>query len=89
MNHPHSFSIRTFNTPTVLPRIALMFSRRGLTISQLDLNESDDAVHASLSVTARCTAHQASQIEAQLRRIVEVLDIETGAAATLPSAATA
>ena len=89
MNHAHSFSIRTFHTPTVLPRIALLFSRRGLTVSQLELNETDDGAHANLEVTASCSGHQANQIEAQLRRIVEVLEVEACAAETLQNAATA
>ena len=32
----HQFDIRCLNAPTVLPRVALMFTRRGLPIEQLE-----------------------------------------------------
>ena len=52
--HLHQFDIRCLNAPTVLPRVALMFTRRGLPIEQLKLATSEDSQFQHMSITARC-----------------------------------
>ena len=71
----HQFDIRCINAPTVLPRVALMFSRRGLPIEQLELTTSDDGQHQQLDITARCDAAAATKLEAQLRRVIEIVEL--------------
>ena len=73
----------------MLPRVALLFSRRGIDITRLEMAEMDDGAHARFSVSARCDERQAGLIEAQLRRIVEVVDVSALGQGVLPRAMTA
>ena len=87
--HLHQFDIRCLNAPTVLPRVALMFTRRGLPIEQLELATSDDSQFQRMSITARCGADAATKLEAQLRRVVEIVDVSAAAASEVADAQTA
>ena len=42
MNDSHQFEILSVNAPTVLPRVTLMFTRRGVPIDQLEMTTHDD-----------------------------------------------
>ena len=79
MNATQTFAISSLHAPTVLPRVALIFSRRGVTIERLEMHALDEGDHAVMSLDASCDAEEGRKIAAQLRRIVEVTDIRYGA----------
>ena len=72
MQQNHSFSVQSFNAPTVLPRIALVFARRGTPLEHLSMSVSADGQSLDFALGARCDATEAARIVGQLRRIVEV-----------------
>lgn len=88
-NETRDFHILSHHAPTVLPRVALLFSRRGVDIARLAMSELEDGSHASYSVSARCDERQAGLIEAQLRRIVEIVEVSTVGTEVAPWAVTA
>ena len=83
----HQFSIESVNAPTVLPRIALIFTRRGIGIEHLEM--ATEADRARFGLSASCTSDEAAKLGAQLRRIVEVVDVNVAAHEALASAASA
>jgi acetolactate synthase regulatory subunit len=89
MNTPHQFTIESVTSPTVLPRIALMFTRRGVTIDHLEMTTHEDGSYTRLGLRAQCDASIAAKLESQLRRVVEVYEVKVGASPSLAAAATA
>ncbi|MBT6278032.1 MAG: hypothetical protein HOI95_28350 [Chromatiales bacterium] len=83
MNDVHNFTISSLHAPTVLPRIALVFSRRGVVIKRLEMHALDEDAQALISLDARCDAPEADKILGQLRRIVEVSEVGVRASNTL------
>jgi len=75
MTESHNFTIQSLNAPTVLPRVALLFSKRRLPIDRLEMYALDDGAHAMLGLEARCDASTAEKVAQQLRRIVEVSEV--------------
>ena len=74
----HQFDIRCLNAPTVLPRVALMFTRRGLPIEQLELATSDDSQFQHMS-TPRAAAQMLLPSSSNWR-VVEIADVSAAAA---------
>ena len=80
MSQSHNFTIHSFNAPTVLPRVALLFSKRRVAIERLEMYEIEDGEHTMMGLDARCDADTAGKVAAQIRRIVEVCDVQVSAA---------
>jgi acetolactate synthase small subunit len=80
MSQSHNFTIHSFNAPTVLPRVALLFSKRRLSIKRLEMHELEGGEHTMMGLDARCDAETATKVAAQIRRIVEVCDVQVATA---------
>ena len=75
MNHTYTISLNAINGLSVLPRIALVFSRRRLKIDHLRMHESPIHGLAHLDIVLDCDQNTTVRLIQQLRRIVEVADI--------------
>jgi acetolactate synthase small subunit len=75
MNHTYTISLNAINGLGVLPRIALVFSRRRLKIGRLRMHESETHGLAHLDIVLDCDQKTTIRLIQQLRRIVEVADI--------------
>ena len=84
MSEQHQFSISSFNAPTVLPRLTLVFTRRGIAIDALAMTTDADA--AQFDINAYCNAEIAQKVAVQLRRVVEVNDVCVESMAEVASA---
>lgn len=80
MQESFNFTIQSLHAPTVLPRVALLFSKRRLTIERLEMYADEEGARATLDLDARCDAATAVKVAQQLRRIVEVSDVRFNAA---------
>lgn len=96
MTHSYTISLHALDSQTVLPRLALLFSRRRLKIDRLEMTDSWNPGVVRFNITLRCRAEMADNLLKQLRRIVEITEIairETTvrqqARESLPLAATA
>ena len=65
----HTFSLVIHNEPSVLLRISGIFARRGYYISSLHLNESE------MELTAVCTEQEATLLVGQLKKLINVLQV--------------
>jgi acetolactate synthase small subunit len=83
MSESHNFTIQSLHAPTVLPRVALLFSKRRLPIDRLEMYALDAGDHAMLAVEARCDGATAEKVAQQMRRIVEVSDVQVNTAANI------
>ena len=70
----HTIHLRAHHAHAVLPRITLAFSRRRLRIQALHYFHLDEAGDAEVQVDLECEPPMATELTAQLRRIVEVSD---------------
>lgn len=70
------FSILVDNTSGVLSRIAGLFSRRGYNIDSLTVGETADPRYSRVTVVARGDEIILEQIEKQLNKLVDVIDIK-------------
>ena len=68
-------SILVENNPGVLSRVAGLFSRRGYSIESLSVGETNEAGVSRITVVANGDELILDQIEKQLRKLVEVLEI--------------
>jgi acetolactate synthase small subunit len=75
MRHTYTISVNAVNGLSVLPRIALVFSRRRLKIGRLRMHESEVHGLAHLDIVLDCDQKTTLGVIQQLRRIVEVADI--------------
>jgi len=67
-----TFAILVDNEPGVLHRVVGLFAARGYNIESLTVAETDRAAHTSrITVVTRGTRHVLSQIEAQLKNMVQ------------------
>jgi len=70
------FSILVDNTAGVLSRIAGLFSRRGYNIDSLTVGTTADPRYSRATVVARGDKSILDQIEKQLNKLVDVIDIK-------------
>ena len=67
-----TFAVLVDNEPGVLHRVVGLFAARGYNIESLTVAETDRAAHTSrVTVVTRGTRHVLSQIEAQLKNMVQ------------------
>lgn len=69
-------SILVDNTAGVLSRVSGLFSRRGYNIDSLTVGETADPRFSRMTVAVRGDDQILEQIEKQLRKLVDVLDIK-------------
>lgn len=70
------FSMLVDNTSGVLSRVAGMFSRRGYNIDSLTVGETADPRYSRMTVVVSGDEPILEQIEKQLRKLEDVLDIK-------------
>ncbi len=70
------FSLLVDNTAGVLSRIAGMFSRRGYNIDSLTVGQTADPKYSRMTVVVSGDTLILEQIERQLRKLIEVVDIK-------------
>ena len=75
MNPMVTIKLTAVNAMGVLPRIALLFSRRRLTISHLHMDHVEASGLAHLQISVRCDLDTAEQLSRQLRRLVELVEV--------------
>ncbi len=75
MNPMVTITLTAVNAMGVLPRIALLFSRRRLTISHLHMDQVETSGLAHLQISVRCDPHTAEQLLRQLRRLAELVEV--------------
>ena len=81
MSNKVVFSLLVDNEAGVLSRVAGLFSRRGYNIDSLTVGETQDKCHSRMTVVAEGEPEVLEQIEKQLRKLVDVLDIKDSDAA--------
>ena len=82
----HTIHARAHHAHAVLPRILLAFSRRRLRVQALHYFHLDEAADTEIQVDLECEPGMATELTAQLRRIVEVRDAWSEAVAIGESA---
>lgn len=75
MKHTYTISLHALNGFTVLPRLALVFSRRRLKIERLEMVDSDNRGVAHFNIVLKCDGSMAEKLIKQIQRIVEVIDV--------------
>lgn len=71
----HTFSLVIHNEPSVLLRISGIFARRGYYIASLHLNERDTSGVSEMKLTAVCTENEATLLVGQLKKLIDVLQV--------------
>lgn len=71
----YTFSMVVNNDPGVLLRVSGIFARRGYNISSLDLKESAPRNISHMKVTAICTENEAHVLVGQLKKLIDVLQV--------------
>lgn len=71
------FSLLVDNTSGVLSRVAGLFSRRGYNIDSLTVGVTADPKYSRMTVVAHGDELILEQIEKQVRKLVDVVDIKT------------
>jgi len=75
MSEHVTIMVRAHNTPSVLPRILLVFSRRRQRIQALQCYDLDREGPAEIQADLECDPRCATELVRQLERIVEVVDV--------------
>lgn len=70
------FSLLVDNTAGVLSRIAGLFSRRAYNIDSLTVGETADPRYSRMTVVATGDATDLRQIQSQLNKLIDVVDIK-------------
>jgi len=71
------FSLLVDNTSGVLSRVSGLFSRRGYNIDSLTVGATADPRYSRMTVVANGDELILEQIEKQLRKLIDVVDIKT------------
>ncbi len=69
------FSLLVENTSGVLSRISGLFSRRGYNIDSLTVGETENPLYSRMTVVARGDDDILEQIQKQLAKLVDVIEI--------------
>ena len=72
----HTISVLVENHSGVLSRISGLFSRRGFNIESLAVGPTQDPTISRITIIADGNEHTVEQIEKQLGKLVDVLDIK-------------
>ena len=75
MTTTYRFELETLNASNALLRIIMVFARRRLTLNELHWGRVDIANRVKLSVYVDCTPVQATELNGQLGRIIEVVAV--------------
>jgi len=75
MECTHLFELKLWNAPSVLSRVSLILSRRRITPEQLQFKVSPDPQHCTMEFTVTCDRRTAERLNAQLARVVELIEI--------------
>ena len=76
VKHECTFSIFTENSPGVLHRITVLFTRRKINIESLTVSHTEVEGVSRFTIVVNATLHLAQVIAAQLRRIIEVMKVQ-------------
>lgn len=75
-DHTYTLSLKVRNTPGVLVRCAQVYGRRGHNIESLYVNpDPSDSEFSSMTITAFGHPDALGQIEAQLNKLIDVVEI--------------
>lgn len=73
---PHTFIVYVEDRPGVLNRIVSLFRRRGYNIDSLTVGRTERPGVSRITLIARADAHTARHLEANLHKIVDVINVE-------------
>jgi len=76
MESIYFLSMTTDNTLCVLQRIASVFSRHRINIEQMNIFETKRKGVSHFSIVIHCEQDKIDKVMKQLRRIIEVIDIQ-------------
>jgi len=89
MSPTHQIVLEAWNAPSVLPRIALVLSRRRLTPGKLEFRVGADPDRCRIEISVACNAEAAHRLCAQLARLAELTRLDHRALAPALHAAPA
>jgi acetolactate synthase regulatory subunit len=76
MESTHSFELKMWNAPSVLSRVSLILSRRRITPARMLFTVAADPQYCTFEFTVTCDVRAAERLNAQLARVVELIDID-------------
>lgn len=71
----HAFHIHAERDATVLPRIALLFRRRGCPLQTLTLEPAAEGGTDRIRLQAECGEGTAARLEASLRNLTQIISV--------------
>lgn len=71
----YTFELELWNAPNVLPRVALILSRRRITPAHMLFELTRDLQRCDLQFTIVCDQRAAERLRAQLARVVELIEL--------------
>ena len=75
MPRSYTFSAFTENTPGVLQRLTIIFSRRKVNIDSLTVSETETKGVSRFTIVVSCEPAVMEKLAKQLNRIIEVVDV--------------
>ena len=87
MESTHLFELEAWNAPSILPRIALVLSRRRLTPERMHFTVADDPRFCTFEFSVRCDRRTAERLHAQLAKVMELIDVSMRSAAPMLASA--
>lgn len=73
--HTHTISVFTENSPGVLHRLTVLFTRRKLNIETLTVSETERKGISRFTIVVKCEDDIIEKVTKQIARIIEVLDV--------------
>ena len=71
----HTLLVFTDNSPGVLQRLTIMFTRRKLNIESLTVSETEQHARSRFTIVVRCDLETAEKVAGQLKKMVETQDV--------------
>jgi acetolactate synthase-1/3 small subunit len=75
MAQNHTLSVLVENSPGVLARVALLFSRRGYNINSLAVGPTENPEISCMTIVIDVEGHALEQVIAQLDKLINVISI--------------
>ena len=75
MARTYTISVFTQNTPGVLHRITVLFTRRKVNIESLTVSETEQHGISRFTIVVKTTRDSVEKIAKQINRIIEVVDV--------------
>ena len=72
---PYTFAVLTENSPGVLHRLTSIFTRRKINVDSLNVAETGVHGVSRFTIVIHVSAELAAKLEAQIRKIVEVIEV--------------